>query len=140
MKNIAFTILVLTVLSSCSSSSFSKVPKETFFGKWKLQTKNILNELEIEIKKNDKNKMIGVVSKLNTDKYVSMFMEVGDIFISQIKRNSNFEFTIRQKKIAAPLFSLYEESTSVAHNATFNNKGEVLLGNKGNSGVLVRIK
>jgi len=69
-----------------------------------------------------------------------MFMEVGDKIVTGIKRNSNFEFVISEKKIAAPLFSAYGQSTSTEFVATFESKDKILLGNNGTQGKYIRIK
>jgi isocitrate/isopropylmalate dehydrogenase len=66
-------------------------------------------------------------------------MEIGDEIITGIQRSSNYQFTITEKKIAAPLFAAYGQNTSKEFVATFENENAILLGNNGVEGKLVRV-
>ena len=94
-------IFSLIVLSGCDRSKLTETPDSQFVGKWKLVDRGMLENIEIEISKEQNGSFIGVITKLNDDKYVKMFMEVGDKLVTGITRNSNFEFVISEKKIAA---------------------------------------
>lgn len=118
----------------------SEIPQSQFIGRWQLAERGILTGVEVEIMKDEKGNYIGNAVKLNDNKYVAMFMEKGDKLISGIKRNSNFKFTISEKKIAAPLFSLYGQSTTKKYEATFEGNDKILLGKNGASGVYLRVK
>jgi S-adenosylmethionine hydrolase len=100
----------------------------------------MFENMEVEILKEQDGNFISVVKKVNDDKFVNMFMEVGDKMVTGIKRKSNFEFVISEKKIAAPLFSQYGQSTLTEFVVTFENKDKILLGNNGAQGTLIRIK
>lgn len=133
-------IISIIIFSGCDSSKLTETPDSQFLGTWKLVDRGMFENIEIEILKEQNGNFIGVVKKINDDKYVKMFMEVGDKIVTGIKRNSNFEFVISEKKIAAPLFSAYGQSTSTEFVATFESKDKILLGNNGIQGKYIRIK
>lgn len=136
-----FTLIILLfALVGCDSSKLSKTSDEKFIGTWQLEDRGILSGLHVEIIKNDKGALKGSLKKLNDNKYVQMFMEVGDPFVTEIKRTSNYEFIISEKKIAAPLFSAYGQSTTSEFEAEFNDKNELLLGKKGGKGKYIRVE
>jgi len=137
-----YFVLIITIIifSGCDSSKLTETPDSQFVGTWKLVDRGMFENIEIEILKEQNGDFVGVVKKINDDKYVKMFMEVGDKIVIGIKRNSNFEFVISEKKIAAPLFSAYGQSTSTEFVATFESKDKILLGNNGTQGKYIRIK
>lgn len=139
MKYLVF-IFLSTLLLSCDSSKLTPTSDTQFKGIWKFEGRGMLNNIEVEIKKDDKGNWVGLAKKLNDDKYVNMFMTVGDVVIPKIKRNSNFEFVVTEKKVAAALFATYGQSSSVDFTATFKDKNTILLGNNGTSGQYVRVK
>ena len=114
---------------------------ETFVGSWKLEGRNMFNGIEIEIDTNFK----GKITKLNTNKYINMLAEIGDTWVSGIKRSSNFQFKLTEKKIGSPLFGLYGQKTSTQFSIQFIHKDTIGLAT-GNSNPLdskikyVRIK
>ncbi|MBX2948332.1 MAG: hypothetical protein KF704_03555 [Crocinitomicaceae bacterium] len=140
MKYLVITFSLIGILSSCDTSKMGEIPDSQFIGIWKLTDREMFEGLEIEISKDKKGNFTGVITKLNDDKYVKMFMTEGDKFISGIKRNSNFEFTISEKKIAAPLFSVYGQSTTSEFKVTFDGKNKIILGNNGSGGIYQKIK
>jgi S-adenosylmethionine hydrolase len=133
-------IISIIIFSGCNSSKLTETPDSKFTGTWRLVDRGMFENIEIEISKEKNGNFIGVVKKINDDKYVKMFMEVGDNLVTGIKRNSNFEFEISEQKIAAPLFSAYGQGTSTEFVATFENKNTILLGNNGTQGKYIRIK
>lgn len=133
-----FTFFI--VLSSCDASKMSETPDAQFLGVWKLTDRGILDGIEMEISKDEKGVFKGVITQLNDNKYVKMFMEKGDVLLSGIKRNSNFEFVVSEKKIASPLFSAYGQSTTSEFEATFEGENAILLGKNGQNGSYVRVK
>ncbi|WP_146194189.1 hypothetical protein [Brumimicrobium oceani] len=140
MKYLIIALSLLTIVSSCDTKKMSETPDSQFIGKWKLSERGMLEGIEIEISKDKKGNFIGLVTKLNDDKYVNMFMEKGDKLLSAIKRNSNFEFVITEKKIAAPLFSAYGQSTTTEFKAVFSGTNKILLGNNGSDGTYLKVK
>ena len=139
MKCFVLILFILT-FSSCDSSKFTETPDSQFLGTWRLVDRGMFENMEVEILKEQDGNFISVVKKVNDDKFVNMFMEVGDKMVTGIKRKSNFEFVISEKKIAAPLFSQYGQSTLTEFVVTFENKDKILLGNNGAQGTLIRIK
>jgi RNase P/RNase MRP subunit p29 len=117
----------------------SPTPDEQFIGKWRLVERGMFDGIEVQIAKDNEGNFEGIITKLNDDKYVKMFMEVGDKFVSGIKRNSNFEFTLKEKRIASPLFSAYGESTTNEFKVTIDGSNKILLGENGISGTYERV-
>jgi hypothetical protein len=117
-----------------------ETPDSQFEGTWVLTDRGMFEGIEVEISKDEKGNLSGIVKKRNDNKYVQLFMEDGDTFISGIKRNSNFEFVISEKKIAAPLFSAYGQSTTKDFKATFDGKDKILFGKNGIDGSYQRVK
>ena len=138
MKYVVFAFCLATFVS-CDSSKLSETPEKDFVGVWKLTDRGMFEGIEIEIAKDERGNLVGTIAKLNEDKYVNMFMEEGDKFVTGISRNSNFEFTISEKKIAAPLFSAYGQSTTSQFTASFKGKNKILLGKDGADGAYVKL-
>jgi hypothetical protein len=140
MRYILFTLIASALLISCDSGKMTETPDSQFEGNWKVSGRSMFEGIEVEIVKDDEGNFTGAVSKLNENKFVLMFMEVGDKFVSGIRRNSNFEFVLSEKKIAAPLFSAYGQGTTTSFDVTFDGKDKILLGEEGNSGTYIRVK
>ena len=140
MRNTLFILAALVILISCEGTKYTKISESNFAGTWLLHSDNIFDSLEIELKEDPKKGFIGEVVRLNTNKYVQLFMESGDIFISNIERKSNFEFIFKIKKIAAPLFSSYGEKTTIEHTVTFEGEDKIMIGKNGEFGVLSRLE
>src|SRR5690554_7291069 len=102
MKRLLFVFGVLFFTSSCEDTKLTKISDSNFIGNWELKDRGILEGIEIEIARDEKGELHGEITKLNDNKYVNLFMEVGDQLLTGIRRNSNYEFTITEKKIAAP--------------------------------------
>lgn len=139
MKYLIVTLCLILTASSCDTSKMIKTPDSQFLGTWRLSERGMFEGIEIEISQDKKGKFIGAITKLNDNKYVQMFMQEGDKLLSGIKRNSNFSFVISEKKIAAPLFSAYGQSTTTEFEAEFDGKDKILLGKNGNSGAYIRL-
>lgn len=140
MKKALVVLVVILTFLGCDSGKLEETPDSKFVGKWVLSERSILDGVEIEISKDEKGRIQGVVTKLNENKYVQMFMVEGDVLLTGVARKSNFEFDVSEKKIAAPLFSQYGESTTVKFHAQFKGDDEVLLGKDGVSGSYLRIE
>lgn len=107
------------IIYSCSYNS-SKISENKFIGTWKLEGRAMYTDMLIKINR-ENNELIGRIFKKNTNKYVQLFADSNDVWISEIKRNSNFEFTIKESKIARELFGLYNQSTSQELKVQFLN-------------------
>lgn len=130
----------LFLFFGCDSSKLSKTPENQFIGKWKLTNRSMLEGIEVQIQKDENQKLSGIITKLNDNKYVNLFCELGDQFISSVKRTSNYQFQITEKRIAAPLFSIYGQETSQIVDVEFVNKNKIKLGTNGSNGILIRIQ
>ena len=107
-----FIIFCLFTLFSCDSNNFRETPMENFIGIWELEGRSMFNGIQVEISKSETGKYSGKVIRLNDNKYIRMFAEENDIWVSGIDRSSNFRFKLTERKIAAPLFAMYGQSSS----------------------------
>ncbi|MCD4793438.1 MAG: hypothetical protein K8R54_09410 [Bacteroidales bacterium] len=132
MRQLQYIIIfiILTLSISCNSK-YKYVEEQKFIGEWELKGRGSFIGMQIKIFEEDGN-LKGKIIKLSDSKYVKMFAEEGDVWIKQIKRNSNFAFTITESKIAAELFAMYGNSTSNEFQAEFINDNKIGLA-KGNS-------
>jgi hypothetical protein len=87
------------------------VQDDKFVGLWEIQGRAIFDGIQIKIEK-ENNNLTGRIYKLNNNKFIKMFADSNDIWVSEITRTSNFEFKLTEKKIAKDLFALYGQSTS----------------------------
>ena len=121
MKRITKTIVTLLLaalfLFSCSDK-FKKVSEDKFIGNWELKGASILDGTQIQIQK-ENNKLVGRIVKLNDNKYVKLFADSNEVWISEISRNSNFEFNLTESKLGKDLFSLYGQKTNQEFKAQF---------------------
>jgi hypothetical protein len=92
---------------------------------WELHGREMFRGIEVDIVKNEKNELVGKVIKLNDDKYVNMFVTIGDSWVTKIARSSNYEFKLTEKKIAYKLFALYGQSTSKEFKVQFIDKNTI---------------
>lgn len=114
VKTSIMLILVLftLVLSSCEGDKFQKVNIDKFEGTWELKGRTMFDGITIQIKRNKQGELKGEIVSLNQNKYVQMFAEPGESWVSGIKRISNYEFKLTEKKIGGALFSVYGMDTS----------------------------
>ncbi len=121
MKQSIFIIFIL-LLFSCSEK-YEKVPESRFVGEWEIkgEDRNMFEGIIISIQEENGN-LKGRIKKLNNNKYVKMFADSNDVWISGIKRTSNYQFKLYEKKIGAPLFSLYGISTNEEFKVEFIDK------------------
>lgn len=131
----AGTILLMI---SCSDMT-ERIPKDRFIGKWELVGRSMFEGIEVEIYQED-GAMYGRIIKLNDNKYVKMFLEIDDTWISGITRGSNYEFAITEKRIGSPLFSIYGISTSDKYSVQFIDENTFALGDKGRDPLKSSIK
>ncbi len=116
-----FKFLIFTLFISGCSNKLKKTPAENFIGIWKIEGRSMFNGIQIKIEKNE-NELIGRIYKLNENKFVQLFADSNDVWVSGIERRSNFEFALTEKKIAKDLFSLYGLSTSQEYKVEFFNE------------------
>lgn len=112
-------LVTLVILSSCDTSKLDPRPMDDFIGHWELRGPDMFKGMTIKIDKNEKGGLVGTVTRINDNKYVSMFLEPSDVWITKISRASNFAFKITEQKIGSALFSLYGLETTKEYNAEF---------------------
>lgn len=115
--------LCVMIFYGCDSGSFHKVPENNFIGTWEIVGRQNLKGIQIEIKKNDKNELVGRVIKLNDNKLVNMFLDTNEVFIKSIIRKSNFQFELIEKKLGHDLFSIYGMDTDAKFIVVLNGDG-----------------
>lgn len=117
-KLIAISFILVTFFS-CDSSNLKETSIDQFIGIWQLEGRSMFNGIEIEISKSDDGELNGKVTKINNEKYVKIFVEIGDTWVKSIKRSSNYKFKLVEKKIANKLFAIYGQNTSTEFNVQF---------------------
>lgn len=130
-SHIVSGILVLAIallIPACDIESMKKVPDEKFIGNWELSGRSMLEGIKVSINRTDDGKLVGIVSEINDDKYVKLFLEPGDKLVGSIKRSSNFEFKLTEKKIGSVLFSTYGLSSSAEFKVSFVDDNTIDLG------------
>ncbi len=140
MKNSVFFLLAIFFLASCDTTKLSKTSDDLFVGVWSISGETILDGVEVEITKDANGNFAGHITKLNEDKLVQMFMEEGDKLITGVKRLSNFEFEMSEKKIASKLFAEYDQSTTVKYKVEFEGLDRIVVMEAGAKKVFVRVK
>lgn len=136
MKGILFFLFVFLMVG-CGTK---RVEKDQFLGNWKVAGRGILDGIKFTIKKNEKGVLKGVITKLNDDKYVQLFVEPGDELVNGIERRSSYEFDLTEKRVAGKLFATYGQSSSSDLRATFKSNDTILLGKNGSEGKYIRIQ
>ncbi|UII34346.1 hypothetical protein LVD17_11055 [Fulvivirga ulvae] len=123
MKYIALAFCLLIFSFSCSEK-YDHVPEDQFVGVWELKGRKMFDGIRITIIK-DNNRLKGKISKLNENKYVKLFSELDDVWVSEITRSSKYQFRLTEKKIGRELFSLYGLSSSVEFRVQFIDKNTI---------------
>jgi hypothetical protein len=109
------------------SCSGNLIPDDKFIGTWEMKGRGMFEGIQIRIVKED-GKLIGKILRLNDNKFIKMFADSNDVWVSEIRRTSDFEFKLTEKKIAKDLFSLYGLSTSQEYKAEFIDDNTIGLG------------
>jgi hypothetical protein len=120
----------LIIISSCGD--YKLVPDSQFIGTWELTGRPMFDGIKIKIEKAGDNDFKGRIVKLNENKFVAMFADTNDVWVSEIKRSSNFKFKLTEKRIGRQLFSLYGLGSSDEFSVEFINEDSFGLG-EGNS-------
>lgn len=119
MKRILILIFIGCLFVSCDSNKLEKIPMEKFIGIWELKGRTMFEGIKIEIKPSGNSELVGRIVHLNQNKYVNIFANINDIWVSEISRSSNYQFKITEKKIANELFALYGISSSTEFSGEF---------------------
>lgn len=140
MKQFTFLSIIILLLASCDSSKLNETPIENFIGVWEIQGRTMFDGIEVSIEKNSSGNLFGKVVKLNDNKYVQMFLEENAVWVTGIKRSSNYKFKLSERKIASELFSLYGQKTSVEYEVQFINENLIGLGTENSDPATSSIK
>ena len=109
---IKITFLFLITLLTCScNGKFNKISEDKFVGIWEIKGADVIEGIQIKIQR-ENNNLIGRVYKLNDNKYVKLFEDSDEVFVSGIERYSNYQFKLTENKVGKTLFSLYGQKTS----------------------------
>ena len=122
ISRLLIAVLLGFVIFSCDTSKFKKTPIDNFVGVWELQGRPMFEGIKVRIEKNETNEFVGKVVAINEDKYVKMFVDSADLWVTGIKQSSNFEFSLTEKKIASELFALYGQDTKTEFKVQFIDK------------------
>ncbi len=122
------SLLFMVILFACDTSKLQETPMDGFVGVWELSGRSMFEGIKVEIKAKEGGGYIGHIVELNGNKYVTMFAELGDIWVSGIERKSNYEFILKEKKLASPLFSSYGLSTTTEYKVEFIDQATLGLG------------
>lgn len=128
---LAYLVLTITLLISCDRQGLTEIPTDKFIGTWELRGRGIYDGIQLQIQK-ENDKLIGRLTKLNENKYVQMFSELEDVWVSNISRSSNYQFRLTERKIGRELFALYGISTSQEFKVEFINDDTIGLSTGGN--------
>lgn len=75
--------------------------------------------MQVAISKKENGSFEGRILRLNENKMIQLFADSNQIIVSDIKRNTNSQFTFTEKKIAGDLFSNYGLETKTDYKAVF---------------------
>lgn len=135
-----FLLIGVFLNFSCDGNKLQTIPIDQFIGKWKISQRGMLDDIHIEIRANEQGELSGKIISLNTNKYINLFMEENDELIVKVKRKSNYEFLITERRIAAPLFALYKQSTTEEYTVSFEDTNKFVIVDKGMKGTFTRTK
>lgn len=111
MKINRLIIIALIFFIAGCGEKLKEVPTDKFAGVWELKGRKMFEGIQIKIEVQGET-VTGKIVKLNDNKWVKMFADNGDVWISEVTRSSNYQFRLVEKKLAKDLFSLYGISTS----------------------------
>lgn len=111
MKTKITILFLITLLTGSCNGKFNKISEDKFVGIWEIKGADVIEGIQIKIQR-ENNKLIGRVYKLNDNKYVKLFEDSNEVFVSGIERYSNYQFKLTENKVGKTLFSLYGQKTS----------------------------
>jgi len=112
MKIFLCLLVIALSLAACDTSKMTQTPENRFIGTWQLEGRGMLDSVQVSIQRNKDGDLQGRIAKLNSNKYVQLFVDSGSVLISKIVRNSNFEFSVTEKRVGSELFSVYDLPSS----------------------------
>ena len=141
-KSFTLTLVSIVILStiSCDNKHLTPVDMTKFIGTWELKGRTMFDGIYIQIDKNKKNEYVGVIKKLNENKWVNQFSEIGEQWVLKIERMSNFQFELSEKRIASELFGLYDLKTTDTYKVEFIDDNTLVLAKGSQSPLKSKIK
>ena len=118
------TLLLATLFLLSCSEKLKTVSEDKFIGTWEMKGTSIMDGTQIQIQK-ENNKLIGRIVKLNDNKYVKLFADSNEVWISEISRNSNYEFKLIESKLGKDLFALYGQKTNQEFKVQFIDENTI---------------
>ena len=118
IKKTTVTLLLATLFLISCSEKLKKESEDKFIGIWEMKGTSIMDGTEIQIQK-ENNKLVGRIVKINDNKYVKFFAELNEVWVSDISRNSNYEFKLTESKLGKDLFALYGQRINQEFKAQF---------------------
>ncbi|MFW5804598.1 MAG: hypothetical protein ACOCWG_05155 [bacterium] len=135
LKSFLFPIWILLLagllMTSCDKSKLSKTSIDNFLGTWELKGRPMFDGIQIEIKEESDGNLTARVITLNDNKYVRMFVEPNNVWVTEISRISNYEFMLIEKRLGSELFSIYDLPTTSEYKVVFIDKNTIALGVNG---------
>ncbi len=119
IKKLFVLTIFSTIIITISCGDHKLVPDSQFIGTWELTGRSMFDGIKIKIEKTGDNNFAGRIVKLNDNKFVKMFADLNDVWVSGISRSSNFKFQLTEKRIGRQLFSLYGLGSSDKYNVEF---------------------
>lgn len=124
MRRINYYFIVSALVWCGCAGKQPAANEEQFIGVWELQGRAMFEGVRIGIEKKE-GKLSGRVLQLNGNKYIKLFVDSGAVWVSGIKRVSDFEFKLTEKKVAGELFSAYGLSSSQEFKARFIDENTI---------------
>jgi len=118
------TLLLATLFLLSCSEKLKTVSEDKFIGTWEMKGTSIMDGTQIQIQK-ENNKLVGRIVKLNDNKYVKLFADSNEVWISEISRNSNYEFKLIESKLGKDLFALYGQKTNQEFKVQFIDENTI---------------
>ncbi len=108
-----------------SCANYKYVDENKFIGIWELKGRDIYQGMVIKIERK-KDKLIGVVVSIPQNKYGTLLMKKGDVWIPNINRVANYYFKITENKIAGKIFPVYNLPASTEYFAYFSEDNNII--------------
>ncbi len=103
----------------CEQIKTNRSDDNLFVGVWQMEGRSMFEGMQVAISKKENGSFEGRILRLNENKMIQLFADSNQIIVSDIKRNTNSQFTFTEKKIAGDLFSNYGLETKTDYKAVF---------------------
>ena len=110
-------LLGFPIIHSCSNYKY--VDENTFVGTWELKGRKMYSGMTVRIEK-ESDKLKGYIISPPENRYGKLFIETGQVWITQITRGANYYFKLTEQKIANELFTQYDINVNSTFFVTFS--------------------